>query len=102
MDEPDRPRFLTVYFDDVDTAGHDHGPDSPELNAAAAKVDAAIAHLTAGLQARGVAANIIVVADHGMAALSPDRRIYADDLLDMKAVKTVTMGAFMSLYPQPG
>jgi predicted AlkP superfamily pyrophosphatase or phosphodiesterase len=102
MDEKKRPRFLTVYFDDVDTAGHDHGPDSAEVNAAAAKVDAAIARLEAGLKARGITANTIVVADHGMAALSPDRRIYADDLMDMTAVKTVTMGAFMSLYPQAG
>lgn len=102
MDGKDRPRLLTVYFDDVDTAGHDYGPDSPELNAAAAKVDAAIARLVAGLKARGLAANIVVVADHGMAATSPDRRIYADDLMDMKAVKTVTMGAYMSLYVQPG
>jgi predicted AlkP superfamily pyrophosphatase or phosphodiesterase len=37
-----------------------------------------------------------------MAATSPDRRIYADDLLDMNAVKTVTMGAFMSAYATPG
>jgi predicted AlkP superfamily pyrophosphatase or phosphodiesterase len=102
MDEKERPRFLTVYFDDVDTAGHDFGPDSPELNAAAARVDGAVARLLEGLKARGIAANVIVVADHGMAATSPDRRIYADDLMDMKAVKTVTMGAFMSLYVQPG
>ena len=98
----ERPRLLTVYFDDVDTAGHDHGPDSAEVNAAAAKVDAAIARLEAGLKARGIAANIVVVSDHGMAATSPDRRIYADDLMDMKAVRTVTMGAFMSLYVNDG
>jgi len=98
----ERPRLLTVYFDDVDTAGHDFGPDSPQLNAAAAKVDAAIGKLETGLKARGIDANIIVVADHGMAPLSLDRQIYADDLFPMDDVKTVTMGAFMSLYPTPG
>lgn len=104
MDAPaaERPRFLTVYFDDVDSAGHDHGPDSAEVNAAAAKVDAAIARLQAGLKSLGIATNLVVVSDHGMAATSPDRRIYADDLMDMQAVRTVTMGAFMSLYVNPG
>jgi predicted AlkP superfamily pyrophosphatase or phosphodiesterase len=97
-----KPAFLTVYFDDVDSAGHDFGPDAPELNAAAARVDAALARLATGLQARGLAANLVIVADHGMAATSPERRIFADDLIDMDAVRTVTMGAFMSLYPKPG
>ena len=102
LDEPQRPRFLTLYFDDVDSAGHDFGPDAPELNAAAARVDAAIGRLEVGLKARGVVANLIVVADHGMAPLSLDRRMFADDFLTMADVKTVTMGAFMSLYPLPG
>ena len=97
-----RPRLLTLYFDDVDTAGHEFGPDTPGLNAAAAKVDAAIGRLVAGLAARAIVANIVVVADHGMAALSPERRIFADDLVPIAEVKTVTMGPFMSLYPLPG
>ena len=29
-----RPRFATLYFDLVDTAGHLHGPDSPDVNRA--------------------------------------------------------------------
>ena len=37
-----RPRFVTLYFDLVDTAGHRHGPDSPELNAALKEADAQI------------------------------------------------------------
>jgi len=98
----ERPRLLTLYFDDVDTAGHHQGPDSAGLNEAAARVDAAVARLEAGLKARGIVANVVVVADHGMAPMSPDRRIFADDFLDMKTVTTPTMGAFMSAIPQPG
>jgi predicted AlkP superfamily pyrophosphatase or phosphodiesterase len=61
--------LATLYFDRTDTEGHHYGPDSPEVNAAAAEVDAAIARLVAGLKARGLFAttNIVVVADHGMA-----------------------------------
>jgi predicted AlkP superfamily pyrophosphatase or phosphodiesterase len=98
----DRPRLLTLYFDDVDTAGHHQGPDSPGLNQAAAKVDAAVARLKEGLKTRGIVANIVVVSDHGMAPTSPDKRIFADDFLDISTVKTPTMGAFMSVIPEPG
>jgi predicted AlkP superfamily pyrophosphatase or phosphodiesterase len=97
-----RARFATLYFDDVDTAGHHFGPDSPEVNAAAATVDAAIGRLGDGLKARGIVANLVIVADHGMAATSADRRIFYDDLLPKDAARTITMGAFLSLYPNPG
>lgn len=97
-----RPKLLALYFDDVDTAGHHQGPDSPELNAAAAKVDTAIGRLLAGLKTRGIVANVVVVADHGMAPVSQDRRIFADDFLDMKAIRYTTAGAFLALNPLPG
>ena len=97
-----RPRLLTLYFDDVDTAGHHQGPESAGVNKAIATVDAAIGQLEAGLKARGIAANIIVVADHGMAAVSQDRRIFMDDFLDQKAIQRTTAGAFLALNPLPG
>ena len=104
LDRPpaERPRFVTVYFDLVDTAGHEFGPDSPEVNAAAAAVDVQIGRLVAGLKARGLAANILVVADHGMAALSPQRQIYMDDLLAKDAYGALSGGAFMTIYPAKG
>jgi predicted AlkP superfamily pyrophosphatase or phosphodiesterase len=97
-----RPNLLTLYFDDVDTAGHHQGPESAGVNQAIATVDAAIGRLQAGLKAKGIAANIIVVADHGMAEVSPDRRIFMDDFLDQKAVQRTTAGAFLAVNPLPG
>jgi predicted AlkP superfamily pyrophosphatase or phosphodiesterase len=104
LDAPpaERARFATLYFDDVDTAGHRYGPDAPELNAAAAKVDAAIGDLVAGLKARGVTANLVIVADHGMAATPETQKMFYDDLLPADAARTITLGAFLSLYPNPG
>lgn len=98
----ERPRFLTLYFDAVDTAGHHSGPDSPEVNAAAADTDAAIARLLAGLRARNRSANLVIVADHGMAATPAGQVVYADDLVPMSATRTLTMGAFWALSPLPG
>ena len=97
-----RPQFITLYFDDVDTMGHTYGPDSKEVNAAATKVDAAIGKLGAGLKARGINANIVVVADHGMAAISEDRQLFIEDLVPAGTFRTLGTGAFMTLAPLPG
>jgi predicted AlkP superfamily pyrophosphatase or phosphodiesterase len=97
-----RPQFVTLYFDDVDTFGHQYGPSSPEVNAAAGRVDAAIGRLVDGLKARGIEANLVVVADHGMAQLSPDRRLVIDDLIPASSIRILSGGAFMTLYPVAG
>lgn len=98
----ERPGFLTLYFDTVDTAGHHFGPEAPETKAAVADADLQVGRLVAGLQARGLAANLVIVADHGMTTLSPDRRLFMDDLLPKEAYRSLAGGAFMTIYPAPG
>jgi predicted AlkP superfamily pyrophosphatase or phosphodiesterase len=95
-----RPVFMTLYFDVVDTAGHHQGVDSPELNGALGVVDTAIARLTAGLQARGVAANLVIVADHGMAPTPLDHRVYMDDWKGAGHFRIVTSDAVAGLVPE--
>lgn len=104
MDRPpaQRPGFVTLYFDEVDTVGHREGPDSALLNAAVVRADDAIGRLTRGLAARGIAANLVIVADHGMAPVSAERAIYLDDLLPADAGRTLALGAFMTYVPAPG
>jgi len=97
-----QPGFLTLYLEVVDTAGHDFGPDAPETRAAIAEADAAVGRLVAGLNARGRTANLVIVADHGMAATSLDRRVFVDDMLPKAAYRTLAAGAFLTLYPAPG
>ena len=63
----ERPHFLTLYMSDVDHAGHDHGPDSPEVAEAVKVVDAEIGKLVAGIDALHMRVDVIVLADHGMA-----------------------------------
>ncbi|NCT85481.1 MAG: alkaline phosphatase family protein [Comamonadaceae bacterium] len=97
-----RPRFVTLYFDKVDTAGHHHGPDSAQTLQAVAEVDRAIAALESGLKALGQPANLLVVSDHGMAATSSERVIALDGLLDPERYHLVEAGTFASLAPRPG
>ena len=94
-----RPQFLTLYFDIVDTAGHHNGPDSPQVNAAAATVDAAIGRLEAGLKARGLEPNLIIVADHGMMATPPGHSVYMEDWVDRASFRIVTGDAVAGLVP---
>ena len=61
-----RPHFITLYMAEVDGAGHEFGPDSPETADAVKFVDAEIGKLIAGLDALHLPVDLIVVADHGM------------------------------------
>ena len=104
LPESRRPRFITLYFDRVDRNGHDHGPDSPEVDAAVADVDAALAHLLDGLARRGLRdrINIVIVSDHGMAAVPADHHIVLDDFVPADDFDAVTLGAIAELRAQPG
>jgi len=99
-----RPELETLYFDIVDTAGHRNGPDAPETRAAAASVDASIGRLIEGLKARGLydRAMLVVVSDHGMAATSPERVVWIDDIIDPAALKIGYGGAVLTADPAPG
>jgi predicted AlkP superfamily pyrophosphatase or phosphodiesterase len=107
-----RPDLYLLYLDEVDEAGHDFGPDAPQTIGAIANADAAIGELVKGLTARGIDANIVVVSDHGMSAVSPDRTTYISDLLGRDALPSdavsdpryqlIYWGAFAMLNPAPG
>ncbi|MBA4767029.1 MAG: alkaline phosphatase family protein [Porphyrobacter sp.] len=97
-----RPAFATVYFDTVDTAGHRFGPDSAEVNAALAEVDARIGELVDGAAKLGVAVNWVIVADHGMRATDEARVIQLDDLIDRASTVVVEAGPYAAIEPAVG
>jgi predicted AlkP superfamily pyrophosphatase or phosphodiesterase len=101
---PRTPGLVTLYFGDVDQAGHRDGPASPQVDSAIARVDSAIGRLEDGLAAAGLAdsVDLIVVSDHGMAAVDPTRLIYLDDYVDTTAVAVVEWGATVPLVPVDG
>lgn len=104
LDASPRPDFATLYFDVVDTAGHLHGPAAVETDAASASVDGSIARLIAGLQDRGLRRNtvLVIVSDHGMAAISRERVSYLDDLIPADALNIIYAGAAVFLDPVSG
>lgn len=68
-----RPHFTTLYFHDVDSAGHRYGPNSPETKAAVHKVDNSLRKLITELNKLKLPINIVIVSDHGMAELDEDK-----------------------------
>ena len=98
------PSLITVYFGDVDDAGHEFGPDSPEIDAAIARVDSAVGAIMNGVKQRGMdgRVNLVIVSDHGIAKVEPGRLIYLDDTVDPRTVDIVDRGAVLSLSPRQG
>ena len=97
-----RPRFVTLYFDTVDSAGHRYGPEDARTTAAVAQVDTQIARLVDGLRALGQPANLVIVADHGMAATSSERVVPLDRLAPPGSWRAIETGPYASLAPTPG
>ncbi|OMJ30281.1 putative pyrophosphatase/phosphodiesterase [Smittium culicis] len=63
-----RPTFLAAYFPEVDSAGHNFGPYSKEVNDTLVQIDNSIGYLTKRLAEINVSTNInlVIVSDHGM------------------------------------
>jgi alkaline phosphatase D len=89
-----RPHFVTLYFAEVDHAGHEYGPDAPETRAAVRHVDSVIGTLRAHLAKLHLPIDLVVVSDHGMAT-EQGGWIDLDQYVDFTGVETA--GSLM--YP---
>lgn len=99
-----RPGLVTLYTPEVDSAGHDFGPDAPETRRAIADADASVGRLLDGLAGIGLggAAHVAVVSDHGMAAVDPARTVFLEELIDLDDVEIVDWSPLLALRPAPG
>ncbi|KAG0230772.1 hypothetical protein BGW42_000746 [Actinomortierella wolfii] len=84
MPRDQRPQVIAAYFSEIDTVGHNHGPDARRLNQALQLVDAAFGKFLANLRERHLedVVNLIAVSDHGMAYVDTSKAIYYDDYID--------------------
>ncbi|HEX6251747.1 MAG TPA: ectonucleotide pyrophosphatase/phosphodiesterase [Gemmatimonadaceae bacterium] len=100
----ERPRLITLYFDEPDHTGHQAGPMSAEVRGAVLRGDSALARLVAGLRARGLydAVNLIVVSDHGMTEVTPERHVFVSDVLDTAEFRLVAGGPVFMGWSRTG
>lgn len=100
-----RPTVFTMYFADVDDAGHASSPYSEATEAAVLKVDQNIGRLLAGLRARKIdkKVNLIIVSDHGMQPYLPREAIILDEMFDIESAEQIFwVGEFTQIFPKEG
>ena len=104
LPENKRPSFLTLYYSDVDSSGHEHGPESDAVRDAIAAVDRSIGQLVRGVDAIDLddRVNYILVSDHGMAQLSRERMIVLDDYIDVSRQDVIEWAPVLGLSPKDG
>jgi alkaline phosphatase D len=61
-----RPHFITLYYSNVDHAGHEYGPDAPQTAEAVKHVDELMGTLEEDLKALHLPVDLVIVSDHGM------------------------------------
>ncbi len=93
----ERPHFLTVYFSETDDTGHKYGPNSKEVNVSIKLLDSLTAYLFNQLNSTELkdSVDVIIVSDHGMTEISPERIINVDDILSGTEYSSNNRGPFM-------
>jgi predicted AlkP superfamily pyrophosphatase or phosphodiesterase len=101
---PERPTFITLYFDLVDTMGHWYGPDSSQVRDAIVRTDAQFGSLIDGLRSRARldTANIVIVSDHGMASTTRARTIVVDDYVPIGDIEIADINPTLGVTPRAG
>ncbi len=82
-----RPHFITLYYSNVDHAGHTYGPDADEVRAAVHHLDDMIGLLQEKLATTKLPVDLIVVSDQGMISLKPDP-VTLSDFADLSGFHT--------------
>ena len=93
-----RPHFITLYFSEVDYAGHKHAPESPEVGEAVRHVDAMVGKLAAGFSELRLPVDLFVVSDHGEAA-TQGGWINLDQFADLSHFEAAGNVVTSLLYP---
>ena len=104
LPEAERPTFMTLYFEEVDAAAHNTGPDSRQTGDAVRRVDGYLGRLLRGLDERGLRGrvNLLLTSDHGLAETSMDRVIVLDDYVSLADVEVIDIGPMLGLHAKAG
>ncbi|XP_023930802.1 bis(5'-adenosyl)-triphosphatase enpp4-like [Lingula anatina] len=91
QDKPTSFNFVAMYYHEPDFSGHQHGPDSAEVEQAVKDVDRLIGYLLNKLRANNLleVVNIIITSDHGMTKMSQDKIITLTDYVTVSDVERV-------------
>jgi alkaline phosphatase D len=97
-----RPNLIMSYFSEPDHSGHDFGPYSAETRSKVEMLDSLLGYFISELKklAIGNEVNIIVLSDHGMAAIDSSKNIIMDTFINERWIKRVN-GSSPCIYLEP-
>lgn len=96
-----RPRFVASYFSLVDSMGHEFGPDAPQTRNAVKQLDTLMGQLHARLNKLEQDVNLVIVSDHGMAVVDPDKSILLNTLPSDDGFIVKNTGPRLLIYAKP-
>ncbi|MDX9930602.1 MAG: alkaline phosphatase family protein, partial [Bacteroidales bacterium] len=88
-----RPRLVTLYYEEPDGVAHSAGPVSPETGKMVRHADSLLGVLVNKLEKLPIARkiNLIVLSDHGMGQLSPDKYVNLAEIIPQDKI-TMSLG----------
>jgi ectonucleotide pyrophosphatase/phosphodiesterase family member 5 len=84
-----RPHFITAYFHETDSQGHDFGPNSPQVNEAITRLDGIVGSLFKKLDEIKMkdSIDVIILSDHGMTDISTERIVNTEKIINDPSCK---------------
>ena len=98
LPEEKRPHFIACYFPDADHAGHNFGPNSPEVQKAVAFIDDAVGKMVDAAKSTGVPVNFIFVSDHGMMEIDRENHLHVPASIDKDKFVIISQGNYVNLH----
>lgn len=95
LPKAERPRLVTLYYEEPDATSHKYGPVSPETGKMVHSLDSLMGVLREGLKRLpgGENINLIIVSDHGMGDIDRSRYNNIFDTLPKRMVKSIVGGS---------
>ena len=99
-----RPHLIMWYIEEPDAIGHTSSPDSEEVISVVEKLDEVVNYFFAKARQLDIFDKIdfIVLSDHGMATVQPERIINLQEFLPRDSFEHVFEGVPALLYPKKG
>jgi predicted AlkP superfamily pyrophosphatase or phosphodiesterase len=102
LDLPDekRPRFITIYFSEVDHEGHEHGPDSDQVKHAVEEIDIAIGEIFELVKKSQHQVNLVITSDHGMIEVDVENPVFVEDYTNFTNFKISRSSTLLMFYSE--
>ena len=95
-----RPHLVMLYFSEPDHTGHMEGPNSKKTFKKVKEMDKLLGLIRKGIAKLPIAdqVDLIILSDHGMAEVSPERCVSADNNLKKSWTEKIVYGTPTSIF----